>query len=227
MGQNVATNLVKEPLAVRARLDRLGLVEATMDDARRAWSAGEASASPFEPPTAPGTKGWFATVGFLRETLSLVGWDAVNVRNCPLIVAPSKQWAICVTSGDRWTGSTRHDVCPSTKNPKGCVIAKAVQMNWEQMGLDFGPRYSPAAQLKPRRATSAPLTWLFMIYTTPDDVYAELSLPAASEGGYIVAWHERIVLPALPRQNPPGGIERPEPDLGGGSSEIDVPVLRR
>lgn len=144
-------------------------------------------------------------------------------RCWPLIVAPNKSMAITMTSGDLSTGVA--DACPTTKNPKGILTADAVRRNFEQIGIDFGPGYQVPKLLKPRRAKSAPLTWLFMVRMTTDDVRAELSLPAAIENKYIVAWHERIVLEPMPRISPPGA-RRLVADFSE-LEEIDVPVVRK
>lgn len=225
MAQQAEAIVIREPWAVSARLAQLSLTKDILDDTRAAWSAAEASASPFEPITAPGLKGWIAAVGVFREALSMSReWEAQDVHCCPLMANAAKSVAICITSGDERTGSPEEDVCPTTKNPKGIVLGEAVRVNMEQMELDFGPHYRTIKR-KPRNATIAPMTWVLMVYTTAHDVMAELSLPAAIEGGYIVKWHQRIVLPPMSRQNPPPGAKLPVPDFGESTPEIDVPIV--
>lgn len=229
MAQNAQSIVVRDPLAVRARLADLGVPHDLLLEGVKAWSAAEASASPFEPVTAPGTKGWIAAVGVLRESFSLLRWEPRDDRNCPLIVHPDRHLAVAVTSGCKLTGSPEEHVKPTTKNPKGIVLSTAVRVNGEQQAFNFGPRFNAPRLLKPRRVKNAErtwLTWLLMIHTTPAHIFAELSLPAAVERGYIVDWNERIVLERMERQPSPTDVRRPAPDLGG-APEIDVPVVRK
>lgn len=214
------TTIISDPDEVRSRLAALGLRLDLLEEVRLAWAAAEAGASPFEPITAPGTKGWIAGTGVLREALSLEGWAPQDVRNLPLSVHPAKTHSVSATSGDERTGIP--NLTPTTKNPKGVVVADAVAVNME---LDFGEAFRRQEIRQARRATSAPKMYLMLVTSTEDELRAEVSKPSKIARKQIVAWSERIILPTISRHPEPMAPQRGA-DLDHGQ-EIDVPVARR
>lgn len=215
-----ATIVITEPEEVHLRLAALGLRSDLLDEVRLAWAAAEAGASPFEPITAPGTKGWIAGTGVLREALSLEDWAPQDVRNLPLSVHPAKTHSITVTSGDERTGIAH--LTPTTKNPKGVVVADAVAANME---LDFGKEYRRQEVSRARRVKSAPKMYLMLVTSTNDELRAEVSKPSKIVKKQIVEWSERIILSTISRHPEPMVPQRGV-DFGQGQ-EIDVPVARR
>lgn len=223
-----ATSVVVEPLDVRTELQALGLTMDVLDTARDAWDRAAASATAFEPVTAPGTKGWIAGIGALRETLSVAPfreWAAANRRNLPLVINRKRNIAITATSGDQYTGwIDPQGRIPTTKNPKGLVLAEAIVRNGQQLAL-LGDAYMRRPDGKPHKVNDAPITFLLLVFITDVDTKAELSLPSKIEDGEIVAWDKRIILPVIQRDRPlTHGIDDADDSV---DDVIDVPVKRR
>lgn len=193
----LSTHIYNSPRMVALRLRALGIPLGLLDDVRTAWSAAEASTTPFEPATAGGSKAWFAGTGTLRERLAVVGWTAADAMNWPVAIEPRGRWAVCVTSGDEMTGLVLGDRQPSTRNPKGLVVASVVHTNG-QLPLAFA---EPPAQVQPRRVSPSeiPQTWFLLVLATEIELRAELSLPDAMDGDWISHWSQRIILPSIPR----------------------------
>lgn len=215
-----ARTIITDPAEVSSRLAALGLSVEILDEVRFAWASAEAGASPFEPITAPGTKGWIAATGVMRERLSLDAWPPRDFRNLPVSVHPDGTHAISVTSGDERTGLK--DFTPTTKNPKGVVFTDVVETNLE---FDFGADFRQAELGRSRRVKRTPPLFLLLVIATPDELRAELSMPSSIVQKRIVAWRERIILSPLPR-HPEAPTRRRDLDLTP-SNEIDVPVARR
>jgi hypothetical protein len=210
-----------------ARLRELGIDIAVLDDALRAWSVAEASATPFEPITAAGSKGWFAAVGVVREGHVQRGWRAQNIRNFPIVVRPDRKLALAVTSGDAITGVLLGTLQPKTKNPKGAIVEHAVNVNAAQIDL-FEPADLENEKLRlarPTKAKKTPLTWFLLVHCTEGAIQAEVSLPEAFEKNRIVRWRERIRLPLLQRVEPPSVRRQDDDDEDSG--DVVVPVSRK
>jgi hypothetical protein len=223
------TVVVADVLDVRAELDALGLTLEVLATAREAWDRAAASATAFEPVTSPGTKGWIAGIGALRENLSIApfrDWEAANRRNLPLSINRKKSIALTATSGDPWTGwLDPQGREPTTKNPKGLVLTEAVGSNAKQLAL-LDDAYMRRSDGKPYKMTGEPLplTYLLLVFNSDVDMKAELSLPRKIDDGEIVAWEKRIILPKMPRGPALPAKRQDQGDMG---DVIDVPVLRR
>lgn len=192
-----STHVFEASRMVSLRLRALKIPLGLLDDVRTSWSAAEASTTPFEPATAGGSKAWFAGTGTLRERLAGDGWTAVDAMNWPVVIEPRGRWGVCVTSGDEMTGLVIGDRQPSTRNPKGLVVASVVHMN-NQLPLAFD---EPSATAQPRRVSPSviPPTWFLLLAATETELRAELSLPDAMEGDWISHWSQRIILPPIAR----------------------------
>lgn len=220
--RNHEVAVVSEENRVRARLEDLGLTLELLQDAVEAWFLAAASTSKFEPKTAPGSKGWFAAVGLIRESKVTDGWKAKDIRNWPVVVNGKTQIAITATTGDMMTGIVMHDRQPRTKNMKGIVVHTAVKSANEQLVLRG---FEADRQLAPVRAGKKAkldfITWVLLVCITPNGARAELSLPAELYKRRIVSWHERIILPEFVRGTAAGFDDHEE------SEALNVPVERK
>jgi hypothetical protein len=213
---------------VESRLASMGLTAIILHNAIRAGELERISCTSLDPRSYPGVAAWALTVRRLREQLKPEGWIAEDKNNLPLVIEPVRHIAIAVTSGNPDTGERAGE--PTTKHPKGPMIAGQVEINQQQFSLFF----RDAPRLVPIPRAEELLTWLLLVYATfqPHNesegthiAKCELSLPAAiDEAGYVCRWEERILLEPVrlddvPR---PGHAGEDEEDTG-----YDVPVTRR
>ena len=145
----------------------------------------------------PGLTRWGRTTRFLREELIPAGWDYDNPRNLARTVHPDGHVAIVATSGDAMTGLPDHST--TTKYPKGFATVEAVQVN-DQLALDLGD-FDPAPDEDRSADPAGAQTWYLLYHVGEEEFRVELSLPDAIENGWITRWAERIILPALPRDD--------------------------
>ncbi|MFB7123708.1 hypothetical protein [Kitasatospora sp. NPDC056273] len=171
-----------------------------------------------DPISLPGNIFWGRTVRFLRETYLPHGWTAASPRNVPLLVAPSEEFAITVSSGSRETGFGA--LKPTTRYSKGTAVMGRVATNRQLLipGVGFGEEDVEVGDGIP--------TW-FLLYqhvSTKSGVrlHAELSLPeGAGEHGKIDVWNERIILPEIDFDG-----FTPFEDAIDPNSGFDIPVER-
>ncbi len=220
-----STVIVSSPQTVEARLAELGLTLELLEDIRIAAAAAEASATPFEPTSAPGTKAWHAGSGTLRERKVLGGGRcrSVDIRNWPVLLDLERDIALTVATGDGMTGLVVGEKQPPTKNPRGVVVATAIARNMVQ--LTFPEAVVGAPPVARSKARTAPVTWFILLASTETELRAEVSLPARIRKKRIDYWHTRILLPSIPR-HPQGTPIRKTPDTSG-QEVVDVPVVRK
>ena len=107
-----------------------------------------------------------------------------------------------MSSGNNATGVAY--AMPTTKNPKGRSIRRAVEGNAE-LAL-----YQPQ-DIEPALAGLRE-TWMLMTYVNvEDEIQSEVSLPKEMEGEYISDWTDRILLPAIDPNGAPGSGEEEPP----------------
>ena len=150
----------------------------------------------------------------LRDSLVQRGWTTANDLNWPTAVSRDERVAIAVASGDENTG--RPNRTPSTRRVKGPKTLDAVYANAEQLWLfdDMAPKAH-------RLASTPPVTWILLFFSSKSELRAELSLPIRSRAGKISSWQDRIILPSQPIELP---INVAEPDFG---PDIDIKIERR
>jgi hypothetical protein len=181
--------------------DRLAALGMKFEYCERAIRAGEEArrdATPTEPPTAPGIRDWIARVGMLRHTMIVeAGWSLLNHANMALIVNPERTIALGALAGDSGTGWP-DPIHPRSRYPKGAAFADVVA---HDLTL-----FDSAAVGQPDALDSATVRslklWLLLTYRVrlgdKVTVYSELSRPKpVSQAGYIVDWHDRVILPRL------------------------------
>jgi hypothetical protein len=173
----------------------------------------------YDPTSARGYELWRVANRTLRE-LAIQGanpeWRKVDERNQPLIVNPLRRVAVTASSGNDQTGNGDVERPPTSKNPKGQVTSELVIAN--EQAILFPE--NPAVIRSPRPSERA--TWFLLIWPTGSEARCELSLPKAMSNGYIVDWHERLMLEPVILDEEPIEIVP-----AGPLSQFDVPVSRR
>lgn len=202
-----------EAIDVTGRLAALGVQEAVLRDAVQFGITQGFTCTHHDPPNLAGILAWGRTVRALRDTLVPQGWGISNARNYPTVVHPQDEWSLAVASGDSGTGVP--DQTPSTRSAKGPVTENAVRRNQTSFA-DIDASFPRVEVVGPQQ------TWvlLFFVDGETDEVRLELSLPRAmTADGYIISWHERIILRPLPLGYEPPASEETE--------EIDLSIERR
>lgn len=207
----MALTIHSDVLDVHGRLDQLGLTVAALQESVRQGYMARARLTANHPRIFFGSSMWAETVAALRDNLRPDKWFKSDDSNYELTINPGSDLAIVVTTGDDGTGLAHLD--PSNKCPKGTNTADAIAVN-NQLDLF-------AELLPPLEEKSGFTTWVLLIHVAVDEVRAELSLPSDIVNGKIKAWKERIIMPALPREDDVVTIRPPD------VPEIDVPIQRK
>jgi hypothetical protein len=199
-------------------LDRLAQLSVSVEQMSKVVLRADAEAklcTDLDPPNMEGMIRYGRTARYLREELLPLGWDYDNSAGYCRTIHPSREFAVVASSGDKNTGLPQ--LSPSTKYPKGETTARAVEANG-QLSLDFGEDFDLDEPTFP-----AGKTWYLLYRVTADEIFVELSLPTAIDSGVISDWDERIILPPVPRHQPPT-IDEP---AGADEEGYSVPVALR
>lgn len=153
----------------------------------------------------------------LGEQLVTDGWMKARRRDDVLerLHAPSRGFALTVNSGTSDVGDV--DGTPSTRNPRGGAGKAAIDAN---QGLLFD-----LSAVEPRMDDV--LTWFVLFYVDKVDegrIRLEVSLPELREGGHVIRWRERIIVPTL---EPPAGRTASDGRPTTEVPSVDVRVRRR
>lgn len=217
--------ILHHPIKVAERLSELGLTHEILWEAVAVGTAAYDSCTANHPVTAPGFYAWSETCRSLNEQLVTKGWQRRHERGLSLIVHPSMQHAITVTTGNEMTGSAEDN--PRTKNCKGPVLMAAIYQNSQ---MDFGEiitRQAPIAAptLTASENPSQWITFLLLVARFEEEVRCELSLPESlGDDLRIEGWAERIILGSQPRNLDP--LTRKQPEINT-QPDIIVPITRR
>lgn len=145
---------------------------------------------------------WSRHVRRASEIYVPQGWQRIDPDCQPTLVHPGNKWCLVVSSGNNATGVAY--ARPSTKNPKGRSIRRAVEDNAE-LAL-----YKPQ-EIEPALA-GLRQTWMLMTYVNvEDEIQSEVSLPKEMEGEYISDWTDRILLPVVDPSGAPAAREEEPP----------------
>jgi hypothetical protein len=199
---------------VRQRLDALGLTPEVLYEVARAHRLARTNCTPNDPPILPGFLAWAHANRKLRELLIPLGWRKDDPGNFSMTISDEKRLYLVIATGDRFTGRLA-DADPQTKNPKGVRTAEAVKANRQ---LDLFPWTIPE-EAKKAAETAYYQAWWLLIDADPDASYIELSCPHEMNGGQIVDWAERIILPPI-------GGTAPEATPDDFGPDFDPPVGR-
>lgn len=184
----VAAKVFVKELEVNSQLRAMGLDRRRLLNVIRAAVIGYGDVTPFDPPSARGFEPWrYATRG-ARETFvpGGEGWEQDDTANFSIIRHDVRKLKIAAMNCDDATGKIDPldpDHGPRNRSKKGILHARAIgsSSGWIP-GL---PRPYPLPEHE---------TWYLCLYIIDDQVRAELSLPAAIENSYVVAWTKRIIL---------------------------------
>lgn len=163
-----------------------------------------------------GTRMQAETFGDLAEQLVTKGWTKPDRKEDILerLHAPSGRFALTVNSGTADVGLVGGT--PSTRHPRGGAGQEAIDTN---QGVLFD---MPVTQ-----TDNELLTWFLLFYVDEGmdgQINIEVSLPELRQGGRIIAWRERILLPPL---QPPAGRVAQHGEPAPVVPDVDVPVFRR
>jgi hypothetical protein len=211
--QSSVTKITVEPSNVTARLLALGLDLSDLQYAITQGYLARTDLTENHPKIFWGYSMWAQTVSALRDILRSKNWLKSDIRNYELTISPNLKVAIVVTTGDEGTGVAH--LIPSNKCPKGVNTVAAINANNKQLLLPFA-EFSEQTE-----SNLGSVTWVLLVHLAKDEIRSELSLPSGIHNKKISAWAERIILPALPRENTTVEIQRPE------LPEIDVPIKRK
>lgn len=200
---------------VASRLSALGLAEDILKEAISAGYVAWDACTDLDPRMFPGLSMWAVTVRRLRQLLLVHGWTYSDDGNFPLTISPDQKIAICVATGDKFTGDENNT--PSTQSQKGPKSAHIVAINTAQLELDLNVPKNTAS-----KQDDTCTTWLLLLHRTSTTVFAELSHPIAmDEYQRVAGWKERLVL--SPVQFESDMFEITEDD----SPDIDIDIRRR
>jgi hypothetical protein len=187
-----------DPAQVEDRLRKIGVPLEALHEAIRQGELARASCTKNDAITAPGYLAWERTLRTLREQLAPLGWTVSRRGRLETAASPDGETAITVATGD--DGVSQAAKIPKTKSVKGTATAAAIANN---VGWLF-PELAPPAVAPPPRAT-----WVLLLHRAAECVLSELSLPTEmDEDGRVAGWRERILLPAVPVDQPPEPTKR-------------------
>jgi hypothetical protein len=130
------------------------------------------------------------------------GWQRIDPDCQPTLVHPSNKWCLVVSSGTGATGVAYAK--PTTRNPKGRSIRRAVEDNAE-LALYQPQDIEPALE-------GLRETWMLMTYVNIEgEIQSEVSLPKEMDGEFISDWTDRILLPTIDPTTAPSGREEEPP----------------
>jgi hypothetical protein len=157
----------------------------------------------------------------LREYALPMGLRRSDQNNYSVVIDDERRLVVAVATGDEATGVA--SLSPTTRAVKGISVLLAVVANQAQLSLfsnDELPTTPPTSADADVREDM--VTWILLIHRAKREVRCELSLPSSmGADGRINAWHERIILDAVPVDGESMDIVVPTvPD-------IDVDVQRR
>lgn len=207
----------KDVVDVSNRLESLGLIYSGIRDAVLYGETFRDASTENDVQFLIGAIAWGKHMRGMRDWLVPIGWARLDVRNVPMIVHPSGEFAITVSSGDENTGNP--DRSPKSKNAKGSATEDLVANNKQLTFFYALPMPTPT----PNKPMSGRMTWVLLIARINDEVFLELSLPNdMDEDGRVASWKERIILPTISTaQSIQNGIEFEF------SEEIDINVVRK
>lgn len=197
------------------RLRELGIAETILQQAVSDGFAARRNCTANHPSQTPGYYTWAETTRSLREQLVAEKWTRVEQGGISLIVNPSKDIAIAVTTGDEATGDGDLDASPRSKNIKGASAMSAVSNN--QLML---PHISVI--INAPQPTTTWKTYYLVVALVDGEGKSELSLPRSiGNDNKINAWIERIPLAKIIWND-----HDPTVDIVHDMPDLDVPVTR-
>jgi hypothetical protein len=172
-------------------LDYLDLTLAAIRDFGQQILAECTNVDPFDAGMARGMKAYLAAVKNIRHILYRHGWKAAKRGNVELVINHAKNISLCVSSGNKYIGTT--DNRAGNRNKKGIECAILVRNNQRQ--LDFFSHINfnkPAEDLQ---------TWFIFYHFDISErkLRMEIALPLSYsfQTRNIEGFRQRIILPAI------------------------------
>ena len=220
----MTSRILVDPVAVRNRLDEMGLTYDELIEVVGAMVGERALCTDNDPPGARGWASWRMGIRRLRELLCRKeGWVKDDTDQVSSVLNQDRALRITVSNTDENTGIEDLILHPRNRTEKGIVTTRIVRQNqYSFMAILDG---SMDVVQFPQATTSVPvITWYLCLYNEGDVVRAELSCPDDLENGFFAGFLERIILL---------GLETPDKDAprrygdNDGEDGPDVPVKRR
>jgi hypothetical protein len=204
------------------RLAELGLSSALVRRVVQRADGEARTCTAMDPTNLAGMIRWGRTNRFFREETYMLGWSYDNPKNLPRTIGPTGEFAVVATSGNEATGDERFN--PSTRYAKGVATSDAIEANG-QLAFQFVDEAVGVALGESTNDASSIWTWLLLYCVMTDRVQIELSLPSTvSRSGYVEHWRERIIISAVPFEEPSIQLASNEPLNTDG---IEVKISRR
>lgn len=220
-GFSTTTILVGED--AEKRLVELGLESEWLEMAvHRGYLAYRDTNHPHFPRTIAPINEWGFTNKFVRDELIPRDWKFDDSTGVALTISPDGSICISAVSGNVYTGNP--DRTPSTKHPRGPLGRELIVGNQ----LELFSEYAPAPP-DPNPRGRLQYLLLYHFWESEDRVAlrAELSVPKATDKkGYIISWHERIMLPSKDLTSGPSSPRKAD-DAPTSPSESGFRVKRR
>jgi hypothetical protein len=217
-------SIIVDPDDVNRQLSELGLTASLLATVARAAALERLSATPLHPPTAAGFMQWAGGVVSLREqTITLGGWDPVNVKNQGLTVNRGLGIVIAVAGGDKDTGLAKG--IPTTRCKRGPATKKAIDDNSAQLQL-FPEYFELPEEIKDEEYG---IFWLLLIYVDQErqEVRSELSRPMGWKSDRRPSgFAPRVILPSIDIDGDLGSRTGWAPDLPK-TPEVTIEIKRR
>lgn len=140
------------------------------------------------------------------------GWQRRELKNALTYINPSGEHLL-LTSGDSAVGDPTRD--PDVRNTKGPVTSASVASNSTM------PMFDSREGLPAVLAHTGGSVWMLMYFVDGDMIRSEISMPRQMQGGRILRWGPRIILPVLTVPKP--GFDD-DSDLG---DTADFPIVPR
>lgn len=212
--------IVDSPMEVWARLRQLDLKYEECIEVVKAMIGAANGCTENDPPSARGWDSWRFGVRRWRDIKRPQGWVKDETENLSTVVHPDAKFRIAVSNTDEGTGLRSGH--PKSRSAKGDGSRRAVDFN-RQPPLPI-PEFEEEfkRQLLAAAAAHAQI-WYLCLFNDGTTVRAELSKPAAIEGGHFVGWQERIIL--IDGDGPVGDRVVIEDDDFG--PDVEVTVRRR
>lgn len=181
--------LLRSPIEVVDRLDRLGLTRDGLVEVAEAMHAARNSCTENDPPGAPGLKAWCDGTRRLREVFVPLGWERSEEDHLSSITNPSSGVKVLVCNTDDGTGIERSQ--PQNRSKKGSATDRAISIN---QGT-FIEILDEALNVVQMPATNGGVKyWYLCVYSEGEILRAELACPSECESGFFKGFHERIFL---------------------------------
>ena len=186
------SSIISDPNEAEGRLREMGVVPFHLRDGLRAGPRFLASLTEFDTSVIKGAGVYNAISRELATTHIPLGWEKSDRQGFRRLIHPEGDFSIVVHSGNRFTGVPKMQPANSYPFMEGKRQALRQAVFHNSLLVSIEQRHFADVT----RNWGRGLTYLLLHHITAREIRAELSLPVSVEQGYIVAFRERILLPA-------------------------------